>query len=222
MKTAITLVAGMLLAGATLLAAPIGEPPLGTNASGDQPGEEKAAEQKAVAIFAGGCFWCVEADFDKLTGVIETVSGYTGGALDNPTYRDVITETTGHYEAVRITYDPSTVSYDALVSYLLRHVDPLDANGQFCDRGPSYRTAIFPATPDERAAAQAAIADASALLNAQVVTDVIDQGTFWPAEDYHQDYYLKNPVQYRYYRTVCGRDRRIEAVWGDVDTAKPA
>ena len=177
------------------------------------------AADTRTAVFAGGCFWCVEADFDKVDGVLSTVSGYTGGHTQNPTYKEVTFGNTGHYEAVEVTYDPSLVDYRTLVDYLLRHVDPTDADGQFCDRGDSYRTAIFVDGPEERAAAEAAVAAADEALGGKVVTPVIDRGPFYAAEDYHQDYYLKNPLQYRYYRYGCGRDARIDEVWKD---AKPA
>ncbi|MEO0883672.1 MAG: peptide-methionine (S)-S-oxide reductase MsrA [Pseudomonadota bacterium] len=169
----------------------------------------------AEAIFAGGCFWCVESDFDKVEGVLETISGYTGGALESPTYRQVAKENTGHYEAVKIVYDSEVVSYSELVEYFWRHVDPTDAGGQFCDRGSSYRTAIFAATPEEREIAeQSKLAiDESQVLSTPIVTPVIDAATFWPAEDYHQDYYLKNPIRYELYRNGCRRDARIGQVW---------
>ena len=185
--------------------------------SGFSIGIATAAEQK-TAIFAGGCFWCVEADFDKVDGVISTVSGYTGGTTENPTYKQVTYGDTGHYEAVEVTYDPAKVDYRTLVDYFLRHIDPTDAGGQFCDRGDSYRTAIFVATPEERAAAEAAIAEADAALEPPVVTPVLDAAKFTDAEDYHQDYYLKNKLNYDYYRWGCGRDARIEEVWKDADT----
>lgn len=215
MKIVITLLLGAVLSAATVFG--LSSP----DENAESPTPANAANSElAYAVFAGGCFWCVEADFDKVEGVVETVSGYTGGALENPTYRDVLTETTGHYEAVKIGYNPEVVDYRTLVDYLLRHVDPLDDGGQFCDRGPSYRTAVFVATDEERQAAEAAIDEAAGALDATLATPVVDQGAFWPAETYHQDYYLKNPIQYRYYRTACGRDRRIRAVWGSVDQAK--
>ena len=172
---------------------------------------------QADAIFAGGCFWCVEADFDKVEGVLDTISGYTGGRIDNPTYKQVSKEDTGHYEAVRVIYDPSIVTYEELVSYFWRHVDPTDADGQFCDRGESYRTAIFVDTEEEReiAASQKAAIDAAGYLPGPIVTPILDEATFWPAETYHQNYYKKNPARYLFYRTTCGRDGRIEKVWQD-------
>lgn len=182
----------------------------------NQPTNE-VPKRLASAVFAGGCFWCVEADFDKVGGVIDTVSGYTGGHVAKPTYRQVSHDDTGHYESVKVTYDPDVVSYDYLVSYFLRHVDPTDASGQFCDKGTSYRTAIFVASPEERDIAEADIAsvEASGVLPGPVVTKVINADTFWPAEYHHQDYYIKNPIKYRYYRASCGRDGRVNQLWGD-------
>lgn len=168
-----------------------------------------AAAGQAEAVFAGGCFWCVESDFEHLDGVIEAVSGYTGGELANPTYRNH----EGHTEAVRVTYDPARVSYEQLLAHFWRHHDPLDGGGQFCDRGPSYEAAIF-VTPAQRAAAEASRTQAAQTLGRAVVTPVRPLGAFWIAEDYHQDYYQKNPLQYRFYRSGCGRDRRVAEIWG--------
>jgi peptide-methionine (S)-S-oxide reductase len=169
-----------------------------------------AATSEATAVFAGGCFWCVESDFEKLDGVIGAVSGYSGGLKENPTYEDH----EGHLEAVEVTYDPAAVSYRQLADYLLRHIDPLDAGGQFCDRGPAYRTAIFAATAEEFEAAKAAVAEAEKILGQKIATPVLDRGAFWKAEAYHQDYAKKNPIRYTYYRTACGRDARVKKVWG--------
>jgi peptide-methionine (S)-S-oxide reductase len=174
------------------------------------------------AIFAGGCFWCVESDFEKVEGVKGVVSGYTGGDLENPTYRDH----EGHYEAVEISFDPAKVSYADLVAMFLRSVDVTDAGGQFCDRGPAYRTAIFALDAGQKAAAEAAVSQAAADLGQAVVTPVLDAGRFWVAEDYHQDYYKgtnyvltragpkmqKNA--YLFYREGCGRDARVKEIWG--------
>ncbi|MEL7488658.1 MAG: peptide-methionine (S)-S-oxide reductase MsrA [Pseudomonadota bacterium] len=174
---------------------------------------EKPGADDAIGIFAGGCFWCIEADFEKLEGVREAISGYTGGTVDNPTYKQVSYEDTGHYEAVQVYYDPEVVTYRELVDYFFRHVDPLDAGGQFCDRGASYRTAIFPISPEQRADAEASKAEAEKTLGETVVTPVIDASKFWIAEGYHQDYAKNNPLRYRLYRTNCGRDRRVAQVW---------
>jgi peptide-methionine (S)-S-oxide reductase len=184
------------------------------------------AETQSLTV-AGGCFWCVEADFEKVAGVTGVVSGYTGGSTENPAYEEVSGGGTGHYEAVRIDYDPAVVSRDQLLFMFLRSVDVLDAGGQFCDRGESYRTAIFAATPEERAAAEAAIAAASADLGAVVVTPVLPLGPFYPAEAYHQDYYKgdafvftragpkRQSAAYEFYRNACGRDARVRELWGD-------
>jgi peptide-methionine (S)-S-oxide reductase len=168
----------------------------------------------ATAVFAGGCFWCVEADFDKVEGVIETVSGYTGGSVEKPTYKQVTRGDTGHYEAVKVTYDPAKVSYNDLVTYFVRHIDPTDAQGQFCDKGESYRSAIFVSGTGERREAEAALTEAGKVLGDDVETEVLPAATFWPAEDYHQDYYIRSAVKYNYYRKACGRDARLEQLWG--------
>lgn len=169
-----------------------------------------AGKGLATAVFAGGCFWCIESDFEKLEGVRDVVSGYAGGSLKNPTYENH----EGHLEAVQVTYDPAAISYRALVDYHLRHIDPLDDGGQFCDRGHSYTTAIFVADAQERAAAEASVADAGKALGKNVLTPILDRTDFWLAENYHQDYYKKNPLRYKYYRTACGRDGRVKKVWG--------
>ena len=179
------------------------------------------AKRLSTAVFAGGCFWCVEADFDKVDGVVSTISGYTGGTLANPTYKQVSHEKTGHYEAVKITYDPDKVSYADLVDYYFRHIDPTDADGQFCDKGESYRSAIFVSDDTQREIAEAELEmiDESGVLESPVVTNIVDASTFWPAETYHQDYYRKNPLKYRYYRTACGRDARVKKVWSKASAA---
>ena len=174
-----------------------------------------SAGELKTAVFAGGCFWCVEADFDKVPGVVKTTSGYTGGDLENPSYKQVTYEDTGHFEAVEITYDAEQVTYEELLHTFWRTVDPLDPTGQFCDKGPSYRTAVFVADADERAAAEASKAEAEQELGQEVVTEILDLGAFWPAEQYHQNYYKKSPVKYTYYRWRCGRDARVEDLWGD-------
>lgn len=168
----------------------------------------------ATAVFAGGCFWCVEADFDKVAGVIETIPGYTGGTLENPRYRQVTEGHTGHYEAVKVTYDPSKVSYDELAHYFVRHIDPTDDTGQFCDKGDSYRSAIFVSGQSERDAAQATLDGAAQTLGEDIVTKVLPAASFWPAEDSHQDYYIRSAVKYADYRKACGRDARIQELWG--------
>ncbi len=172
--------------------------------------EEPAVNVSETAVFAGGCFWCVEADFEKLDGVGDVVSGYSGGQLQNPTYKNH----EGHLEVAQIPYDPNVISYRTLVDYFFRHVDPLDDGGQFCDRGYAYTTAIFYQNVDQYAEAAAAKTAAEAALGQPVVTPVRELERFWIAEDYHQDYYKKNPVRYKLYRTGCGRDRRIRKIWG--------
>ncbi len=181
----------------------------------DTPAPASSSVTTDSAIFAGGCFWCVESDFEKLPGVIEAVSGYTGGQTVDPTYKQVTYKETGHYEAVKITFDPSQVSYDDLLDYYWRHVDPTDPDGQFCDKGSSYRTAIF-ARPDQLPLAQASKAEIEDTkpFNDPIVTPVLEAATFYLAEDYHQDYYKKNPLKYKFYRTGCGRDKRVKELWG--------
>lgn len=175
-----------------------------------------ASAATAVATFAGGCFWCVESDFDKVPGVLETESGYTGGTLENPTYDDVTAGGTGHYEAVRITYDPAKVSYDKLLDVFWHSVDPTDAGGQFCDRGESYRTAVFAHSPEQKQAAVASkkTINESGDLQGSIVTPILMAKAFYPAEDYHQGYYMKDPLRYRFYRFGCGRDNRLREIWG--------
>ena len=175
-----------------------------------------ASAAQAVATFAGGCFWCVESDFDQLPGVLKTESGYTGGTLDDPTYETVTGGDTGHYEAVRITYDPAKVGYDTLLDVFWHSVDPTDAGGQFCDRGDSYRTAVFFNSPDQERAAIASkqAIDKSGALKGSIVTPIVMAKAFYPAEEYHQDYYMKNPLRYRFYRFGCGRDNRVRELWG--------
>ncbi len=170
----------------------------------------------AVATFAGGCFWCMEAPFDKLPGVVSTTSGYTGGQKDNPTYEEVSAGATGHAEAVRVVYDPAKVSYEKLLDVFWHNVDPTVKDRQFCDVGTQYRTAIFVHGDTQRQlaeASKAALAKSKPFKEA-IVTPIVDAAAFWPAEEYHQDYYVKNPVRYKYYRTGCGRDRRLEQLWG--------
>lgn len=186
-----------------------------TSSSQTEDTPKPVVEQQAEAIFAGGCFWCVEADFDKIEGVLETISGYTGGFLENPTYQDVVRKKTGHYEAVKVVYDPSRVTYSELVEFFWRHVDPTDAGGQFCDRGDSYRTAIFTSDDSETIIAEASKAaiDSASFLPGPIVTPILEASTFYPAETYHQNYYSKNPIRYSLYRNGCGRDNRIKEVW---------
>ncbi|MFN2327312.1 MAG: peptide-methionine (S)-S-oxide reductase MsrA [Chromatocurvus sp.] len=167
----------------------------------------------ATAEFAGGCFWCMEADFEKKDGVLDVVSGFTGGTLKNPTYSG---NHAGHYEAVRVTYDPEKISYEELLLHFWRNIDPFDDRGQFCDKGFSYRTAIFVGDDAERNAAQASFAKVTARFPDQdIATEILPASTFWPVEAYHQDYAEKNPLRYRYYRWGCGRDQRLAEIWGE-------
>ncbi len=169
----------------------------------------------ATAIFAGGCFWCMEADYEKQAGVTGVVSGFTGGMLPNPTYSG---NHQGHFEAVEVTYDPAIVDYAELLDVFWKNVDPFDNQGQFCDKGPSYRSAIFPGNESEKVLAEQSKAKVAARFSGQTVyTEIRDRGQFWPVEEYHQDYSLKNPVRYKYYRWNCGRDQRLEQLWGAED-----
>lgn len=174
----------------------------------------KKPAQTATAIFAGGCFWCVEADFEKLEGVIAAESGYTGGSVANPTYEEVSAGRTGHTEAVKLTYDPTKVTYESLVEFFWRHIDPTVKDQQFCDHGSQYRSAIFWGNDQERAVVEKS---RDALMKsgqfAKIYTEIGAASTFYSAEEYHQDYYKKNPVRYNYYRFSCGRDERVKEVW---------
>jgi len=176
-----------------------------------KPSTVKLSGQTDSAIFAGGCFWCVESDFEKLPGVIEAISGYSGGDMQDPTYRNH----GQHVEVAKIVFDPQVISYEELLDYYWRHVDPTDDGGQFCDRGHAYMTAIY-ATPEQMAAARLSKEKIKMTkpFNDPIVTPVLPAKTFWDAEDYHQDYYKKNPLKYKYYRNGCGRDKRVQQLWG--------
>ncbi len=170
----------------------------------------------ATATFAAGCFWCAEADFEKVPGVADAVSGYTGGHVANPTYEQVSNGGTGHREVVRVTYDPRRVSYAQLLDMFWRNVDPVDARGQFCDKGEHYTAAIYVGTGEERRQAEAsrrALVE-SGRVREPIATAIVDAAPFYPAEEYHQAYYKKNPLRYRFYRGRCGRDQRLEQIWG--------
>jgi len=169
-----------------------------------------------TAVFAGGCFWCIESDFEKLEGVIEVESGYTGGSKETADYQTVTYTETGHYEAVEVVYDPKTVSYSELVEYFWKHIDPTDPKGQFCDKGSSYRSAIFYGDDSEKKIVENSLADLNANkpFEGDIVTAIYQAKPFYSAEEYHQDYYKKNPIRYRLYRTGCGRDRRVAQLWG--------
>jgi peptide-methionine (S)-S-oxide reductase len=172
------------------------------------------AQERAKATFAGGCFWCMEPPFDKLDGVISTTSGYTGGQKANPTYAEVSAGTTGHTEAVEIVYDPRKVTYAQLLDVFWRNIDPTTPDRQFCDVGSQYRAAIFYHDETQRALAAQSKQTVAERLARPVVTEVLPAAPFYVAEDYHQDYYRKNPVRYRFYRAACGRDQRLEQLWG--------
>lgn len=180
------------------------------------PTSSIAPGKQAVAVFAGGCFWCTESDFDKMPGVLSTTSGYTGGNVENPTYEQVSAGTTGHIEAVQVRYDPTITSYAKLVEAFWPTIDPLTANAQFCDQGEQYRSAIFYSTPEEKSVAEASrdALQASGRFDQPIVTEILPGAVFYPAEEYHQDYYMKNPLRYAYYRNGCGRDDRLEQLWG--------
>ena len=175
-----------------------------------------AAAATARAVFAGGCFWCVEADFDKVGGVLSTTSGYTGGNVPNPTYEQVSGKHTGHAEAVEIVFDPKKVTYEQLVEHFWRTIDPTTKDRQFCDAGSPYRTAIYAQDAAQLKAAQASkvALEKAKPFKEPVVTEIVMGGPFYPAEEYHQDYYKKNPVRYNYYRLSCGRDARLKELWG--------
>ena len=170
---------------------------------------------EARAIFAGGCFWCMEPPYDGLKGVLKTTSGFTGGFTANPTYEQVTFGDTGHYEVVEILYDDTIISYEELLAVFWRNIDPLDAGGQFCDRGSSYRTAIFVEGEKEKALAQSSKQTIQNQLDSYVMTLILPLSKFYEAESYHQDYYVKNPIRYKYYRFRCGRDDRLEELWGE-------
>ena len=175
------------------------------------------ASGNAVATFAGGCFWCMEPPYDELDGVISTTSGYTGGRKQNPTYEEVSTGTTGHTEAVQVVYDPKRISYARLLEVFWRNIDPLTANAQFCDHGTQYRSGIFYHDAEQRRLAEDSkrALEASGRFKGPIVTEIVAAGTFYPAEEYHQDYYKKNPIRYKFYRAGCGRDQRLAELWGD-------
>lgn len=168
-----------------------------------------------TALFAGGCFWSVESNFDKVEGVTATTSGFAGGHVENPSYEDVVYTDTGHYEVVEIEYDPEIVSYDQLLTVYWHSTDPTDADGQFCDQGSSYRPAIFALTPEQKQTAEASKTAIAQQSGYTIVTEIKDAAPFYAADDYHQDFHITNPVRYNAYRIGCGRDRVIEQLWGD-------
>ncbi len=201
------------LAGLAVFGLRFADTVLGVRAA-DTTAPQRAGTE--VAIFAGGCFWCVESDFDKVPGVLSTTSGYTGGTKVNPSYHEVSAGGTGHAEAVKIVFDPAMVSYEKLLYVYWRNVDPLTKEGQFCDFGTQYRTAIFTLNDVQKRAAEASKAalEKSGRFKRPIVTEITAAGPFYPAEEYHQNYYKENPVRYNLYRFNCGRDARLEQLWG--------
>jgi len=173
------------------------------------------ADGQQAAVFAGGCFWCMEKPFEHYEGVLSVESGYTGGPEKNPTYADVGYHRTGHFEAIRVVYDPKLTSYETLLSSFWHNIDPTDSKGQFCDKGHQYTTAIFTSDPQEKKLAESTKKKVAKQLGESVVTEILDEAVFWVAEDYHQDYYKKNPANYNGYRRGCGRDARLKQLWGN-------
>ena len=178
------------------------------------PAPVAAKPKYETAIFAMGCFWCAESDFEKVPGVVTVVSGYTGGTAESANYETVSNTKTGHYEAVLVTYDPAKVTYPKLLNTFWKNIDPYDEKGQFCDKGSSYRSAIFPRTQSEMAAATTSKRYLEQELGKVIATKIIPRQPFYPAETYHQNYYKKNPIRYDYYRNSCGRDARLKEIWG--------
>jgi len=186
-------------------------------AAAEQAAPANGADELAKATFAGGCFWCMEPPFDKLEGVVSTTSGYTGGRKSEPTYREVVAGGTGHAEAVQVLYDPKKITYAELLEVFWRNIDPTTPNRQFCDRGQQYRTAVFYHDPEQKrlAAESKQRIESSKQLDGPIVTELTEASAFWPAEEYHQDYYKKKPLRYKFYRHRCGRDQRLKELWGD-------
>ncbi len=208
-----------VLLAAALLAAGCGgaEADASPSERGDDPVHASAQDTVEVATFAGGCFWCVEEAFQQEEGVIDAVSGYTGGDVEDPSYEQVSSGRTGHYEAVEVRYDPERVAYERLLEVFWHNVDPTDAGGQFCDRGPQYRTAVFVHGPEQREAAEASkrrLREGDRV-EEEIVTPILEAGEFWPAEDYHQEYYREHRVQYQFYKASCGRKRTLTEIWGE-------
>lgn len=175
-----------------------------------------AEKQPNIAIFAGGCFWCMEPPFDNLDGVLSTTSGYTSGQKESPNYKEVSSGDTGHTEALQIVFDPEKISYAELLDVFWKNVDPFAVNRQFCDSGNQYRSGIYHLNPEQEKAARLSLLhlEETKTIDKPVVTEIVAASTFYPAEDYHQDYYIKNPLRYKFYRYSCGRDKRLEELWG--------
>ena len=213
--SSLVLVAFIVLAGQAILAASGAGP---TRAEAQDAAAEpttQTAQARDTAVFAGGCFWCMEPPYDELDGVLSTTSGYAGGHVEDPSYEEVTAGGTGHREAVQVVFDPSEVGYPKLLEVFWRNVDPLDDGGQFCDRGFSYTTAIFANDEEQARRAMASMEHVQRRFEEEVVTPIVEEWEFYPAEDYHQDYYEKNPVRYKAYRWSCGRDGRLEELWGE-------
>jgi len=190
---------------------------LGASVGGAEMAHAQSTRPTATAVFAGGCFWCMEPPYDQLEGVLETTSGFAGGDVVNPTYNQVVAGRTGHLEVVQVTYDPAVVNYARLLEVFWVNIDPLDGEGQFCDRGQHYTSAIFYQTEDERRVAEAGrqeLIRSGRFGSQEIQTTIRPLNAFYPAEEYHQNYYQKNPVRYRFYRNACGRDRRLRELWG--------
>ena len=204
----VALVFGIALSAALVISVVVQQ------AEADTDAATNAAQ--AEAIFAGGCFWCMEPPYDKVEGVIATISGYTDGHKENPSYKEVSSGTTGHTEAIKITYDPKKVSYQELLDIFWRNIDPVTPNRQFCDGGTQYRSGIYYLDEKQKDLAEKSktAIENSGVLKKAIVTEIKPASTFYPAEEYHQDYYLKNPVRYKFYRYNCGRDQRLEEIWG--------
>jgi peptide-methionine (S)-S-oxide reductase len=181
--------------------------------------DEAAPTTEAIATFAGGCFWCTESDFEKVPGVLGAISGYTGGAVPNPTYEQVSAGATGHAEAVQVRFDPARVTYAQLLAIYWRSVDPTVKDQQFCDHGDQYRTAIFVHDAEQRRQAEETYAGVARQFGT-IHTQIVQAGVFYPAEAYHQDYYVRNPLRYKFYRNNCGRDARLKKIWGDAAYGK--
>ncbi|SDL39987.1 peptide-methionine (S)-S-oxide reductase [Franzmannia pantelleriensis] len=176
---------------------------------------EEANQSTAEAVFGGGCFWCVEEFFDAVDGVVATTSGFSGGHVENPSYEQVVGGGTGHAEVVKVEYDPSQVDYETLLHVFWRNIDPFVEDRQFCDAGEAYRSAIFTASDEERALAEASRDAVAERFDRVIATEINDFETFYAAEDYHQNYYQENPLRYRFYKSACGREERLEEIWGD-------
>ncbi|SFT54013.1 peptide-methionine (S)-S-oxide reductase MsrA [Halomonas saccharevitans] len=182
----------------------------------------QASAESDSAVFAGGCFWCMEEAYDKVDGVTATTSGYTGGNTKDPTYQQVVAGGTGHAEAVKVDYDPDRVDYETLLHVFWRNIDPFAVDRQFCDKGASYRSAIFPMDDEQHALAEASREEVAERFDQEIATEISDFDAFYPAEDYHQNYYAENRVRYNFYKSACGRVDRLEEVWGEEASASAA